>query len=71
MKEHEQATENKSGAGHHGHHANMAADIRKRFWILPVSTPPIFLLSPALGAMLMAASTVNVAINARLLRLKK
>jgi Cu2+-exporting ATPase len=29
------------------------------------------LLSPALGAVLMAASTVIVAINARLLRLKK
>ena len=29
------------------------------------------LLAPALGAVLMAASTVIVAINARLLRLKK
>ncbi len=34
--------------GHHDHHAHMAADFRKRFWISLVLTLPILLLSPLL-----------------------
>jgi len=33
---------------HHGHHAHMAADFRKRFWISLVLTLPILVLSPLL-----------------------
>jgi hypothetical protein len=33
---------------HHDHHAHMAADFRKRFWISLVLTLPIFVLSPML-----------------------
>lgn len=33
---------------HHGHHAHMAADYRKRFWISLVLTLPILVLSPLL-----------------------
>ena len=33
---------------HHGHHAHMAADFRKRFWISMVLTLPILVLSPLL-----------------------
>jgi Cu2+-exporting ATPase len=66
---------------HHADHADMAADFRKRFWISLIVTLPILalspmfqwgvLLTPALGAVFMSASTVIVAINARLLRLKQ
>ncbi|MEO8159160.1 MAG: copper-translocating P-type ATPase [Betaproteobacteria bacterium] len=35
-------------AGHHDHHAHMAADFRKRFWISLVLTLPILVLSPML-----------------------
>ncbi len=34
--------------GHGDHHAHMAADLRKRFWISLVLTPPILVLSPML-----------------------
>jgi P-type Cu2+ transporter len=34
--------------GHHDHHAHMAADFRKRFWISLALTLPILLLSPLL-----------------------
>ena len=34
--------------GHHDHHAHMAADFRKRFWISLVLTLPILALSPLL-----------------------
>jgi P-type Cu2+ transporter len=33
---------------HTGHHAHMAADFRKRFWISLVLTVPILVLSPML-----------------------
>ena len=33
---------------HHDHHAHMAADFRKRFWISLVLTLPILVLSPML-----------------------
>jgi len=34
--------------GHHDHHAHMAADFRKRFWISLILTLPILVLSPLL-----------------------
>jgi len=33
---------------HHDHHANMAADFRKQFWVSLVLTLPILVLSPFL-----------------------
>ncbi|WP_305907080.1 copper-translocating P-type ATPase [Methylomarinum sp. Ch1-1] len=55
MKHHEHATENNpetkmshAGGDHHDHHAHMAADFQKRFWISLVLTLPILLLSPML-----------------------
>jgi hypothetical protein len=37
-----------AGSNHPDHHAHMAADFRKRFWISLVITLPILLLSPLL-----------------------
>jgi hypothetical protein len=34
--------------GHQNHHAHMAADFQKRFWIAPALTLPILVLSPML-----------------------
>jgi Cu2+-exporting ATPase len=48
MKEHQHASQNKSGADHHDHHAHMAADFQKRFWISLCLTLPILVLSPML-----------------------
>ena len=63
MKEHEHATQNtpdtepshdtvakKAHAGP-AHHAHMAADFRKRFWISLVLTVPILVLSPMLQSL--------------------
>ena len=63
MKEHEHATQNKPDTepshdkvakkAHAGpaHHAHMAADFRKRFWISLVLTVPILVLSPMLQSL--------------------
>ena len=63
MKEHEHATQNKletepshgkvAKTPHAGpaHHAHMAADFRKRFWISLVLTVPILVLSPMLQSL--------------------
>ncbi len=52
MKEHEHTTNNKHNTKipHTGpdHHAHMAADFRKRFWISLVLTLPVLVLSPML-----------------------
>ena len=37
-----------SGHDHEGHHAHMAADFRKRFWISLIVTVPVLVLSPML-----------------------
>jgi P-type Cu2+ transporter len=34
--------------GHHGHHAHMVADFRRRFWVSLVLTAPVVVLSPML-----------------------
>jgi P-type Cu2+ transporter len=63
MKEHEHATQNKPDTepphdkvakkAHPGpaHHAHMAADFRKRFWISLILTVPILVLSPMLQSL--------------------
>ena len=33
---------------HHGHHAHMAADFKKRFWVSLIITVPILILAPAI-----------------------
>jgi len=61
MKQHEHAVKNETAkhsemgadhsthpSGHHDHHAHMAADFRKRFWISLALTLPILVLSPML-----------------------
>lgn len=55
MQHHDHASENNpeakmshAGGDHHDHHAHMAADFQKRFWISLVLTLPIILLSPML-----------------------
>ncbi|MDI1230296.1 MAG: copper-translocating P-type ATPase [Methylobacter sp.] len=40
------------GSDHHDHHAHMAADFQKRFWISLALTVPILLLSPMLQKLL-------------------
>jgi len=42
------ARQNPKTDDHTGHHAHMAADFLKRFWISPALTLPILLLSPML-----------------------
>jgi Cu2+-exporting ATPase len=39
------------GSDHHDHHAHMAADFRKRFWISLILTLPILALSPMLQSL--------------------
>jgi Cu2+-exporting ATPase len=39
---------NKQQHGHRAHHAHMAADFRRRFWISLILTLPILALSPML-----------------------
>lgn len=39
-------------SGHHDHHAHMASEFRKRFWIALVLTLPILILSPMLQELL-------------------
>lgn len=67
MKEHEHTTDHEPAAkpepggvakgasskhpAHHGDHAHMAADFRKRFWISLVLTLPILALSPMLQSL--------------------
>jgi P-type Cu2+ transporter len=55
MQHHDHVTEDNpetklshAGGDHHDHHAHMAADFQKRFWISLVLTLPILLLSPML-----------------------
>jgi len=43
--EHKHAGHDHSGSGHHGHHAHMVADFRRRFWVSMVLTVPVVLLS--------------------------
>lgn len=45
--------------GHHDHHAHMAADFRKRFWISLVLTLPILALSPLLQTLVGLRETVG------------
>ena len=45
------AHEGRDHHGHQNHHAAMAADFRKRFWISLVLTLPILLLSPLFQAL--------------------
>ena len=63
MKQHEHATQNehktepshdevvKTAHAGPAHHAHMAADFRKRFWISLVLTVPILVLSPMLQSL--------------------
>ncbi len=46
-------------AGHHDHHAHMAADFRKRFWISLALTLPILLLSPLLQSLVDLRETIR------------
>jgi Cu2+-exporting ATPase len=45
--------------GHHDHHAHMAADFRKRFWISLVVTLPILVLSPMLQELIGLRSAIR------------
>jgi P-type Cu2+ transporter len=72
MKEHEHATQSKPDTEspedtvattmHAGpaHHAHMAADFRKRFWISLVLTLPILVLSPMLQSLVGLGEAVSV-----------
>ena len=72
MKEHEHATQNAHKAApshdevakttHAGpaHHAHMAADFRKRFWISLVLTLPILVLSPMLQSLVGLGEVVSL-----------
>jgi len=46
-------------SGHHDHHARMAADFRKRFWISLVLTLPILVLSPLLQKLVGLRETIS------------
>ena len=45
--------------GHHDHHAHMAAEFRKRFWISLALTLPILLLSPLLQTLVGLRETIR------------
>ena len=45
--------------GHEDHHAHMAADFRKRFWVSLVLTLPILLLSPMLQTLVGLRETIH------------
>lgn len=51
-QDHKKDKENGGHNGHENHHAMMAADFRKRFWISLVLTVPILILSPMLQSLL-------------------
>jgi len=63
MKKHEQTSKNKpeTKMSHTGpdHHAHMAADFRKRFWISLALTLPILVLSPKLQMLVGLQETVR------------
>ncbi len=46
-------------ADHSGHHANMAADFRKRFWISLALTLPVLVLSPMLQKLVGLRGTIG------------
>jgi P-type Cu2+ transporter len=50
-----------SGGGHASHHAYMAADFRKRFWISLALTFPILILSPMIQKFLGAREAIGFA----------
>lgn len=52
MPEHNEASENKMHHAGASHHARMAADFRKRFWISLALTIPILVISPMLQMLL-------------------
>jgi len=55
----------------HDHHKMMTADFKRRFYVVLIFSLPILALSPMIQHfMLMAASTIIVAINASLLKIK-
>lgn len=44
---------------HQQHHAHMASDFKKRFWISAIATLPILILSPAVGKFLNLSKTLS------------